>query len=81
MYVFVLFAFVRVVIVRCMYRMVQSMGLFAAIGALLGAGGGGVAPTPIMTTLWIVLTVAGAILMNIRACCCTKICNILMKLE
>ncbi|CDJ38040.1 hypothetical protein, conserved [Eimeria tenella] len=58
--------------------MVESMGLYAAIGAFLGAGGGGVSPTPALTTLWVALCVLGAILMNIRACCCEKICNTLM---
>ena len=54
------------------------MGLFAAIGALLGVGGGGWAPTPALTALWVVVAVAGAILMNIRNCFCTKACNVLM---
>lgn len=54
------------------------MGLFAAVGALLGAGGGGWSPTPSLTALWVTLTVAGAILMNIRSCLCTKACNVLM---
>ena len=58
--------------------MVYGIGLFAAIGALLGVGGGGWNPTPALTGLWVTLTVAGGILMNIRSCFCTKICNILM---
>lgn len=54
------------------------MGLFAAVGALLGVGGGGWSPTPTLTALWVILTVVGAILMNIRSCLCTKACNVLM---
>ncbi|KAL8436589.1 hypothetical protein Efla_007054 [Eimeria flavescens] len=60
------------------FMMVVSMGLFAAIGALMGAGGGGVKPTPTFAALWVLLTIIGAILMNIRGCCCTKACNVLM---
>lgn len=58
--------------------MVYSMALFASMGALLGAGGGGWPPTPALTALWVLLTFLGAILMNIRGCFCKKACNVLM---
>lgn len=60
------------------FMMVCSMGLFAAVGALLGAGGGGWSPTPTLTGIWVVLTVVGAILMNLRSCLLTRACNVLM---
>ncbi|KAL8443480.1 hypothetical protein Emed_006835 [Eimeria media] len=60
------------------FMMVCGMGLFGAIGAMLGVGGGGASPTPTLAALWVALTVIGAILMNVRACCCTRACNVLM---